>query len=114
MELYEAVSENTNENIKSDANERYVPTPLPVKTILPEFNSMAYFVVEPGKSFHSVQEVFCDRPRLSIQGEIMIDALIELSDSKLNKLPIEINPYLKVGIIQNIAHLKLKMQHCKG
>ncbi|KAL7514916.1 hypothetical protein ACHAXN_012190 [Cyclotella atomus] len=41
---------------------------LPVKTILPAFNSMAYFVVEPGKSFHSVQEVFCDRPRLSIQG----------------------------------------------
>ena len=29
---------------------------------------MAYFVVEPGRSFHSVQEVFCDRPRLSIQG----------------------------------------------
>ena len=47
---------------------RYVPSALPSKTILPEFNSMAYFVVQPGVSFHSVQEVFCDRPRLSLQG----------------------------------------------
>ena len=44
------------------------PGVFPVKTILPKHNSMAYFVVEPGRSFHSVQEVFCDRPRLSIQG----------------------------------------------
>ena len=46
------------------------PSPglFPVKTISPIHNSMAYFVVEPGRSFHSVQEVFCDRPRLSIQG----------------------------------------------
>jgi hypothetical protein len=36
--------------------------------ILPTFNSMAYFMVEPGVSFHAVSEVFCDRPRLSIQG----------------------------------------------
>ena len=48
---------------------RCVPGALPVKTILPTFNSLAYFVVQPGVSFHSVQEVFCDdRPRLSIQG----------------------------------------------
>ena len=45
-----------------------VPGVFPVKTVLPKFNSMAYFAVEPGVSFHSVQEVFCDRPRLSIQG----------------------------------------------
>lgn len=65
LELYEAIAEETNNGKKSA---RCVPGALPVKTILPEFNSMAYFVVEPGVSFHSVQEVFCDRPRLSIQG----------------------------------------------
>jgi hypothetical protein len=58
LELYEAIAEG----------DRFVPGALPVKTVLPAFNSMAYFVVEPGVSFHSVQEVFCDRPRLSIQG----------------------------------------------
>lgn len=40
----------------------------PSKTILPEFNTMAFFEVQPGSSFHSVQEVFGDRPRLSLQG----------------------------------------------
>lgn len=59
LELYEA---------ETDDNKRRVPKPHPIKTILPAFNSMAYFVVEPGASFHSVQEVFGERPRLSIQG----------------------------------------------
>jgi Rps23 Pro-64 3,4-dihydroxylase Tpa1-like proline 4-hydroxylase len=45
-----------------------VPQATPSKTILPIFNSMAYFEVKPGTSFHAVQEVFGDRPRLSIQG----------------------------------------------
>ncbi len=58
LELYES--------IESDGKK--VPSVFPAKTVLPKFNSMAYFVVEPGVSFHSVQEVFCDRPRLSIQG----------------------------------------------
>lgn len=44
------------------------PNAFPCKTILPTFNNLAYFEVKPGESFHSVQEVFCDRPRLSIQG----------------------------------------------
>ena len=39
-----------------------------MKTILPEFNLMALFEVQPGMSFHSVQEVFCDRPRSTIRG----------------------------------------------
>ena len=47
-----------------------VPNVHPVKMILPTFNSMAYFVVEPGRSFHAVSEVLCDRPRLSIQGNV--------------------------------------------
>ena len=62
LELYEAVVEN------GDSARRHVPSALPVKKILPVFNSLAYFVVQPGVSFHSVQEVFCDRPRLSLQG----------------------------------------------
>ena len=62
LELYEAIEETNGDKTSC------VPGALPVKTIVPEFNSMAYFVVQPGVSFHSVQEVFCDRPRLSIQG----------------------------------------------
>ena len=62
LELYEAIPEGDGDTT------RCVPGALPVKTILPEFNSMAFFAVEPGVSFHSVQEVFGDRPRLSLQG----------------------------------------------
>jgi len=65
LELYEAIAEKHNGD---ESSRSCVPGALPVKTILPEFNSMAYFEVKPGVSFHSVQEVFCDRPRLSIQG----------------------------------------------
>jgi hypothetical protein len=68
LELYEAIAEEGGESQDEDTAARLVPNALPIKTILPEFNSMAYFVVKPGVSFHSVQEVFCDRPRLSIQG----------------------------------------------
>lgn len=64
LELYEAVAESPEDG----ENSRRVPGALPVKTILPEFNAMACFEVRPGVSFHSVQEVFCDRPRLSLQG----------------------------------------------
>lgn len=70
LELYEAVAEDEGcdgDETDGDASRR-VPGALPVKTILPAFNSLAYFLVKPGASFHSVQEVFCDRPRLSIQG----------------------------------------------
>ena len=47
---------------------RREPKTCPSKTLLPLFNSMAFFVVEPGVSFHAVQEVLGDRPRLSVQG----------------------------------------------
>ena len=41
----------------------------PTKHLLPAWNSMAFFTVTPGVSFHAVQEVFAeDKPRLSIQG----------------------------------------------
>ena len=73
LELYESVIEqhehsSSNDNKQSETQRR-VPKPIPAKTILPTFNSMAYFVVDPGFSFHSVQEVFGNRPRLSIQGK---------------------------------------------
>jgi Rps23 Pro-64 3,4-dihydroxylase Tpa1-like proline 4-hydroxylase len=70
LELYDSITtteEEMNGNEKCIV-ERKVPTCFPAATVLPKFNSFAYFVVEPGVSFHSVQEVFCDRPRLSLQG----------------------------------------------
>jgi Rps23 Pro-64 3,4-dihydroxylase Tpa1-like proline 4-hydroxylase len=71
LELYESITEVVN-IVSSDGTqspvETKVPGATPVKTVLPKFNSLAFFVVQPGVSFHSVQEVFCDRPRLSIQG----------------------------------------------
>jgi Rps23 Pro-64 3,4-dihydroxylase Tpa1-like proline 4-hydroxylase len=45
-----------------------LPNAAPAKCLLPTRNSMAFFVVEPGTSFHAVQEVVGDRPRLSLQG----------------------------------------------
>lgn len=42
---------------------------IPCKTILPLWNSMAMFVVRPGRSYHEVREVFAkDKPRLSVSG----------------------------------------------
>ena len=63
LELY-----GSEELKQDDGSITLVPAPFPDKTLLPTFNSLAYFAVTPGVSFHSVQEVFCDRPRLSIQG----------------------------------------------
>lgn len=41
----------------------------PAKSILPIWNQMVLFCVEPGVSFHSVSEVLCEnRPRLSLSG----------------------------------------------
>lgn len=46
-----------------------VPEVIPTLRILPKCNTMALFVVQPGRSYHSVQEVFSStRPRLSISG----------------------------------------------
>ncbi|EEH57846.1 uncharacterized protein MICPUCDRAFT_2294, partial [Micromonas pusilla CCMP1545] len=41
----------------------------PTARLIPRWNSMAFFTVQPGRSFHAVQEVFAeDKPRLSISG----------------------------------------------
>jgi len=46
-----------------------VPSAAPSAGLLPLRNTLALFPVTPGRSYHSVQEVFTDRaPRLSIQG----------------------------------------------
>jgi prolyl 3-hydroxylase /prolyl 3,4-dihydroxylase len=45
-----------------------IPAPLPTTNIAPRFNRMAMFKVQPGRSYHSVQEVYADKPRLSISG----------------------------------------------
>ncbi|CAB9518861.1 Prolyl 3,4-dihydroxylase OGFOD1 [Seminavis robusta] len=64
LELYDSVPEEDNNNNAG----RREPETCPSKTVLPLFNSMAFFVVEPGVSFHAVQEVLGERPRLSVQG----------------------------------------------
>jgi Rps23 Pro-64 3,4-dihydroxylase Tpa1-like proline 4-hydroxylase len=52
-----------------DAGEQGIPVPIPTKAHIPFFNSMLFFTVQPGRSYHSVQEVFSKtRPRLSISG----------------------------------------------
>jgi Rps23 Pro-64 3,4-dihydroxylase Tpa1-like proline 4-hydroxylase len=60
LELYEP---QLDENDTEEAS-----LPIPVSRAWPVFNSMAFFVVTPGSSFHAVQEVLGDRPRLSLQG----------------------------------------------
>lgn len=37
-------------------------------TLTPQFNQIAFFTVQPGKSFHAVEEVRVDKQRLSLQG----------------------------------------------
>lgn len=51
------------------AGEQGVPMPVPTRCILPTFNTMLLFTVQPGRSYHAVQEVFShDKPRFSISG----------------------------------------------
>jgi len=63
LELYDRISDRTSSGSISS-----VPSAIPSATLLPFFNNMAFFKVEPGVSFHAVQEVLGDRPRLSLQG----------------------------------------------
>ncbi|KAK9728977.1 putative component of NuA3 histone acetyltransferase complex [Basidiobolus ranarum] len=48
--------------------EKGAPAVCPTVSIPPKWNQIAFFTVQPGHSFHSVQEVVVDNPRLSIQG----------------------------------------------
>ncbi len=51
-----------------DSAETGIPKCAPTKVITPKFNRIVLFEVQPGRSYHSVQEVFVDQPRLSISG----------------------------------------------
>jgi Rps23 Pro-64 3,4-dihydroxylase Tpa1-like proline 4-hydroxylase len=55
-----------------------VPTPNPTKLLLPYFNSMAIFVVQPGRSYHSVQEVYGDAPRFSLRLQIDLSTILNI------------------------------------
>lgn len=45
------------------------PAARPSLFLLPTWNRVALFTVEPGRSFHAVQEVFSkEKHRLSVQG----------------------------------------------
>ena len=55
LELYPCIEPNT-------------PATSPSRVITPQFNQFAMFTVQPGASFHSVQEVVASRDRLSISG----------------------------------------------
>jgi Rps23 Pro-64 3,4-dihydroxylase Tpa1-like proline 4-hydroxylase len=37
-----------------------IPAVDPTTCVLPAWNSMVFFTVQPGKSFHSVQEIFAE------------------------------------------------------
>lgn len=68
LELY-PLDESSIIDPTNKANLQGVPVATPSRVILPTFNTMLFFTVQPGRSYHSVQEVFCKhRPRLSISG----------------------------------------------
>ncbi|KAL3922446.1 MAG: hypothetical protein SGILL_002199 [Bacillariaceae sp.] len=68
LELYEPQLDEDSQSDDGKSTTQAHALPLPVSRAWPIFNSMAFFVVTPGSSFHAVQEVVGDRPRLSLQG----------------------------------------------
>lgn len=59
--------------VKLDANGVEEPEPTPNKIIPPSWNQFVFFEIQPGHSFHSVEEVVvneddCQKQRLSISG----------------------------------------------
>ncbi|ORY06722.1 hypothetical protein K493DRAFT_16228 [Basidiobolus meristosporus CBS 931.73] len=48
--------------------EKGTPAVSPTVSIPPQWNQMVFFTVQPGHSFHSVEEVVVDKPRLSVSG----------------------------------------------
>ncbi|OEU11046.1 hypothetical protein FRACYDRAFT_193193 [Fragilariopsis cylindrus CCMP1102] len=70
LELYDQQLDEENDEVENDNDDSKSRSsqPVPVSRIQPIFNSMAFFEVLPGRSYHAVQEVIGDRPRLSLQG----------------------------------------------
>ena len=68
LELY-PLQEETSVHKNDCGLKSGIPTAKPLKCILPKHNTMVLFTVQPGRSYHAVQEVFSDvKPRLSISG----------------------------------------------
>ena len=44
------------------------PRTYPSKFILPNWNKFVFFEVKPGESFHAIQEILGEKPRISISG----------------------------------------------
>lgn len=72
VELYPLLPSSVTKTNAKDGSEGVVqgiPSNVPTRTLLPTFNTMLIFTVQPGRSYHSVQEVFSQsKPRLSISG----------------------------------------------
>lgn len=67
--VFNAIQAEKESKVDNFGQEQGIPTTNPSKSHLPVFNSMLFFKVLPGKSYHSVQEVFNkNSPRLSISG----------------------------------------------
>jgi prolyl 3-hydroxylase /prolyl 3,4-dihydroxylase len=70
LELYPLVPSSVVIN-KHSGLPQGIPEPTAAKKVVPRWNSMAMFNVQPGRSYHSVEEVHrvvSNSPRLSIQG----------------------------------------------
>ena len=68
LELFPLEKESITDRGPELGGKQGIPTNVPTCNILPKFNRMALFTVQPGRSYHSVQEVFADKPRISISG----------------------------------------------
>ena len=69
LELYDRMPQKDDEKGERLQSTSFAePASIPSGTLVPHFNNMAFFQVEPGVSYHAVQEVLGDRPRLSLQG----------------------------------------------
>ena len=69
LELYPLDSSSIIDKGLSGGGLQGNPEAIPTTNILPIFNTMALFAVQPGRSYHSVQEVYVqNKPRLSISG----------------------------------------------
>ncbi|CCH60918.1 hypothetical protein TBLA_0D04210 [Henningerozyma blattae CBS 6284] len=51
-----------------DSKKENVPYNDPFAKLVPQFNQIAFFKIQPGLSFHDVEEVVVDKNRLSLQG----------------------------------------------
>ncbi|CAD7940210.1 unnamed protein product [Amoebophrya sp. A25] len=57
--------------------------PAPVGELLPDFNTLLLFGVEPGKSYHAVREVtHADKTRLSLQGWYHVESIDDTYSSE--------------------------------